>query len=58
MVQMNKISYYKRETDPQTWRTNLVPGGSEMDWQFGVSGYKQLHLEWTGNSLYSTGNCV
>ena len=31
-----------------------------MDWEFGVSGCKLLHLEWISNEvlLYSTGNNV
>ena len=33
-------------------------GGSGMDWEFGVSGRKLLHLEWLGNEVlqYSTRN--
>ena len=35
-------------------------GGSRMDGEFGVGGYKHLYLEWMGNGvlLYITGNCV
>ena len=35
-------------------------GGSGMDWVFGVSTCKLLHLEWISNGvlLYSTGNNV
>ena len=35
-------------------------GGSEMDWEFGVSRCKWLHLEWISNKvlLYSTGSYV
>ena len=35
-------------------------GGSEMDWELGVSRCKLLHLEWTNNKvlLYSTGDYV
>ena len=34
--------------------------GIGMDWEFGVSRYKLLHLEWISNEtlLYSIGNCV
>jgi len=34
--------------------------GSEMDWEFGVSRYKLLHLEQISNEalLYSTGNYI
>ena len=33
---------------------------SEMDWEFGVSRCKLLHLEWKSNEvlLYSTGNYI
>ena len=35
-------------------------GGSGMDGEFGVGGYKLLHLEWLGNGvlLYSTGHSI
>ena len=35
-------------------------GGSGMDGEFGIGGYKLLNLEWMGNELllYSTGNYV
>ena len=35
-------------------------GGSGMDWGFGVSRYKLLHLEWIRNEvlLYSAGNYI
>ena len=35
-------------------------GGSGMDWDFGVCGYKLSHLEWISNEvlLYSTGNYI
>ena len=35
-------------------------GGRGMDWEFGISRYKLLHLEWMSNEglLYNTGNCV
>jgi len=35
-------------------------GGSGLDWQFGVSRCKLLHLEWISNKglLYSTGNYI
>ena len=34
--------------------------GSGMDWEFGVSRCKLLHLEWISNEilLYSTGNSI
>ena len=33
-------------------------GGNGMDWEFGVSGFQLLHLEWIGSEvlLCSTGN--
>ena len=35
-------------------------GMREMDWEFGFSRCKVLHLEWISNEilLYRTGNCV
>ena len=35
-------------------------GGNGMDWDFGVSRCKLLHLEWISNEilLYSTGNYI
>ena len=29
-----------------------------MDWEFGVSRCKLLHLEWTDNKVYSTGSYI
>ena len=63
------------KADSQTWRTDLwLPKGrgkewdglgvgwigSGMDWEFGVSRCKLLHLEWISNEilLYSTGNNI
>ena len=51
---------YKTETDSQAEiRLVVAKGmGRGMDWEFGVSRCKLLHLEWTNNKvlLYSTGN--
>ena len=54
---------YKTETDSQTQRTDLwLPrwsaGESGIDWEFGVSRSKLLHLEWISIEvlLYNTGN--
>ena len=53
---------YKTETDSQTLRADLwLPRGrverSGMEWKFGASRCKLLHLEWINNEviLYSTG---
>ena len=37
-----------------------VGGGSGIDWEFGVSRCKLLHLEWISNEvlLHSTGNYI
>ena len=34
--------------------------GGGMDWEFGVSRYRLLHIEWIDNKvlLYSTGNYI
>ena len=53
---------YRKETNSLTGRTDLwfprVRSG--MDWGFGVSRCKLLHLEWTSNEilLYKTGNYI
>ena len=44
------------QTDLQTWRIRFVvakgeEGGSGMDWEFGVSRCKLLHLEWINNEV-------
>ena len=35
-------------------------GGSGVDWEFGASRCKELHLEWMSNEavLYTTGNYI
>ena len=60
MAQMN-LSTEKKES--LTWRIELwLPSreGRGMDWEFGVSRCKVLHLEWKIKEilLYSTGNYV
>ena len=54
---------YRVETDSQTWRTDLhcQGGGGEsgIDWEFGISRCKPLHLGYICNEvLYSTGNYI
>ena len=55
---------YVKEINSWTWRTELwLPGEggvSGMNWAFGVSRCKLLHLEWKSNEilLYSTGNHI
>ena len=56
---------YKTETDSQELRTDLqLPrgkeGGGGMDWEFGISRCKLLHVEWINNKvlLYSTANDI
>ena len=54
--------FYRTETDSrhreQTCGCQGGEGGSGIDWEFGVSRCKLLHLEWLSNEflLYSTGN--
>ena len=61
MAQMN-LSTEKKQT--LRWRTDLClqrgRRGTGMDWEFGVSRHKLLHLEWISNEiiLYSTGNYI
>ena len=44
---------YKTETDSDIENRLVIDkeegGRSGMDWKFGVSGYKLLHLEWISN---------
>ena len=57
-----KEPIHRTETDSETWRTDLwLPRGGEwMDWKFGVSRCKLLHLGWVSNEvlLYSPGNYI
>ena len=58
---MGKLKYGKTETDIQN--RFVVPGGgggSGMDWEFGVSRCKLLHLEWINNEVVwnSTGKYI
>ena len=51
------------DSQTQTWRTDLWwlrAGRSGMDWEFGASRCKLLHLEWISNEvlLYSAGNYI
>ena len=62
MAQMNqsieqKQTYKHRE---QTCGCQGGRGGSGMDWEFGISICKLLHLEWIRNEVpsYSTGKYI
>ena len=62
MAQIN-LSTEKKQTHglgEQTYGFQGGGGGSGMDWEFGVSRCKLLHLEWISNEvpLYSTGNYI
>ena len=62
MIQMN-LSTEKKQAHvlgEQTYGWQGGRGASGMDWEFGVSRCKQLHLEWMINQilLYSTGNYI
>ena len=62
MAQIN-LSTEKRQTHEhgeQTYGYKGGGGGSGMDYEFGVSRCKLLHLEWISNEilLYSTGNSI
>ena len=60
MAQMN-LSREKKLMDMEN-RFVVVEGGrgSGMDWEFGISRCKLLHLVWINNEvlLYSTGNYI
>ena len=54
---------YKTETDSWIQRINLwlpraMEGGRWMDWVFGISRCKLLHMELTTRSYLSTGNHI
>ena len=62
MEEMN-LSIKQKETHKYGEQTCGCQGGGgarRMDWEFGVSRCKPLHLEWTDNEvlLYSTGNHI
>ena len=54
---------YRTEADSDMENRLMIAngerGGCGIDWEFGVSGCKLLHLEWMGNEvlLYSSRNC-
>ena len=55
------LSTEKKQTHGQGEQTcGCQGGGSGMDWEFGVSRCKRLHLEWISNEilLYSMGNYI
>ena len=55
------LSTEKKQTHGLGEQTCGCPGGgSGMDWEFGVSRYKLLHLEWISDEilLYNTGNYI
>ena len=56
----HKWIYLQKRNKLIEWRTDLwLPRDKGMDWEFGLSRCKPVHLEWIGNEilLYSTGNC-
>ena len=62
MTQMN-LSMKQKQTHRHSEQTYGCQGGGEqvgMDWEFGISRCKLLHLEWINNKvlLYSTGNYI
>ena len=62
MVQTN-LSIEKKQTHghrEQTCYCQGGRGGRGVDWEFGISRCRLLHLEWISNEilLYSTGNYI
>ena len=52
MAQMN-LSTEKKQTHGRGEQTcGCQGGGSGMDWEFGVSRCKLLHLEWINNEVF------
>ena len=60
MAQMNLSTEQKQTQRHREKTSGCKGGGSGMDWEFGVSRCKLLHLEWISNEvlLYSTGNYI
>ena len=59
----NELSMKQKQTHrhrEQTCGYQEVGYGGGMDWEFGVSRCKLLHIEWINNKvlLYSTGNYI
>ena len=54
------LSTKQKQTHRHGEQTCDCQGAGGMDWEFGVSRCKLLHLEWRGNGvlLYSTGNYI
>ena len=62
MTQLNICTAKKQTNRHEEQTCGCQEGGRKggMDWEFGVSRCKLLHLEWISNEflLYSTGNCI
>ena len=56
----HKLTIYKTETLTAIENKLVVAKGEGMDWEFGISRCKLLHLELISNEilLYSTGNYI
>ena len=52
--------FHRKETHGLGEQTCCRGGGSGLDWEFGDSRRKLLHLEWMSNEilLYSTGHYI
>ena len=57
---MNPSTKQTHRRGEQTMVAKGEEGGRRMDWEFGVSRCKLLHLEWINNEvlLYSTQNYI
>ena len=61
---MTEMNLSMKQTDSQSENRLVIArgegGGGQMDWEFGVSRCKLLHIEWINNKilLYGTGNYV
>ena len=51
---------YKADTQTYLWLPKGKEGGGGMDWKFGVSRYKLLHIEWINSKvlMYSKANYI
>jgi len=59
MAQMN-LSTKQKQTHRHRGQTCGCQGGGGRKWEFGISRFDLLHLEWISNEvlLYSTGNYI
>ena len=55
-IKQHIIHFYRKDL----WSQRGRMGGGVIDWEFGVSGWKLLHIEWINNKvlLYGSGKYI